>query len=310
MRVIVLLFFIFTIPVVIFLTTILYASDLNTVLKTELARNNAYGQINTQISKLEGEDAQSIVVNSFLQSTFTPQYIQAKTETTIDSSFDWIRGKTTVLPVLSFRDIKDKIFSQNPQLLTTIEDLAKEMKNQPIPQDSSQDGTVQNQPDAQAMKGIDTLTSLAKSDFTIKLDQYLIGVKNFYNILRILQPILAGLLLIYLVLLFVLSKTWPSRLKWAGITFILSGVLGFGVVLFDSYLLGTLISFVSVNSNQAIKIVSPIVIQIIKHFVDTYINYQTTANIVFLIIGAGSFAVGVFSNKTAPIAKAKVSKKK
>ncbi len=310
MRVIVLLFFIFTVPVVIFLTTILYTSDLNTVLKTELARNNVYGQISSQLANLDNQDAQSIVVNSFLQSTFTPQYIQAKTETTIDSSFDWIRGKSTTPPVLSFKDIKDKIFSQNPQLLATIEDLAKEMKNQPIPQDSSQDGTVQNQPDAQAAKSIDTLTSLAKSDFTIKLDQYLAGVKNFYNILRILQPILAGLSLLYLVLLFVLSKTWPSRLKWIGITFILSGVLGFGVVLFDSYLLNTLTRFVSINSNQAIKIVSPIVIQIIKHFVDTYINYQTTANIVFLIIGASSFAAGMFINKTTVTPKAKVSKKK
>lgn len=310
MRVIVLLLFIFTVPVVIFLTTVLYTSDLNTVLKTELTRNNVYSQINSQLSKLEGEDAESQVVNSFLQSTLTPQYIQAKTETAIDSSFDWIRGKSATPPVLSFKDIKDKIFSQNPQLLATIEDLAKEMKNQPIPQDSSQDGAVQNQPDAQAMKGIDTLTSLAKSDFSIKLDQYLVGAKNFYNVLRILQPILAGLLLLYLVLLFVLSKTWPSRLKWIGITFILSGVLGFGVILFDSYLLGTLRSFVSVNSNQAVKIVSPIVIQIIKHFVDTYINYQTTANIVFLIIGVGSFAAGLFMKTPSPTPKAKVNKKK
>lgn len=308
MRVIVLLFFILTAPLVIFLTTILYTSDLNTVLKTELARNNVYGQISSQLTNLNSEDAESRVVNSFLQSALTPQYIQTKTETTIDSSFDWIRGKSATPPVLSFKDIKDKIFIENPQLLSTIEGLAKEMKNQPIQQDSSQEGAPQDQPDAQAMKSIDALTSLSKSDFTIKLDQYLAGVKNFYNILRILQPILVGLLFLYLVLLFVLSKTWSSRLKWVGATLILSGALGFGVILFDLYFLSAL-SSIPIDSNPTAKIVSPIVIQIIKHFVDVYINYQTTANIVLLIIGAGAFAAGLFI-KTAPSPKAKVNKKK
>lgn len=310
MRVIVLLLFILTLPAVIFLTTILYTPDLNTVLKTELARKNIYTQINSQLLKLDNEDPESQIVNSFLQSTLTPQYIQTKAETTIDSSFDWIRGKSATPPVLSFKDVKDKIVAQNPQLLSTIEDLAKEIKNQPIPQDQSADNTApQEQPDAQALKGMDALTALAKSDFSIKLDQYLAGVKNFYNILRILQPILSVLLLIYLVLLFVLNKTWPSRLKWVGVTFIVSGILGFGVVLFDSYLLSALSNFVSVNPNQVVKIISPIVVQIIKRFVNSYINYQTTASIVLLIIGAGAFAAGLFI-KTSPTPKTKVNKKR
>ena len=129
MKDILLIFFTLLSPLAVFLTMIAFMPHLNTTIKEQLVKAHAYEKVSEQMSTLTADDADSAAINSILQHILTPEYLQGKTETTIDMSYNWIVGTTTIPPVLSFKDIKEDIVRQNPQLLTTIEELSKEVKD-------------------------------------------------------------------------------------------------------------------------------------------------------------------------------------
>src|SRR6185437_5483790 len=121
MRFLITLFITLCLPLFIFLTTIVTSSDIAPLLKQDLKQNNIYGKISSQLTKLDSNDADSAVLNSFIQKKFTTYYIQNKVDTAMDSSSDWIQGKTQTPPVISFKDVKDDLNAQYPQLLPAIE---------------------------------------------------------------------------------------------------------------------------------------------------------------------------------------------
>lgn len=291
--------FVLTAPIAVFLTSILYAPNVTTVLKTELGQQGVYTQMQNQLLSMQSEDPQTQVMNEYIQKKFTADYIQSKAETTIDNSSVWITGVTTTPPVLSFKDIKDELVAQNPELLSSIQELAKQAAQD---QQSTADAATQQQ----ASQGIDQLNKIVQSDWVIKLDTYLAGLKNFYSFLRIMQPLTVGLSILYLVLLAVFNHSWSSRCKWIGITLIISGLLGFGLVYLDTFLINSLVTIVSGNTNQAIKIVSPIVFAVIKHFVNVYVQYQRTTGIAFFIAAVVCLIISVIAKPkvaAAPLSK-------
>ncbi len=305
MKFLITLFITFCLPVFILLTTIVSSSDIAPLLKSDLKQHHIYSQISSQITKFDSNDPDSAVLNSFIQKKFTEDYIQNKVDKAMDSSSDWIQGKTQTPPVLSFKDIKDDLNAQYPQLLPSIEQMSQQLKEQ-----EAQNGTT-NQTDSQAIQSAQMLSNLAKSDFTIKLNTYLVGLRNFYSAVRILQPILGILIAFGIILLGLLNKTWKSRFKWIGITLFLSGLWGFVVAFSNIEIVKLLTQLTADNSNQIVTIASPVILQLINHYVDSYVAYQKIISLVFLLAAAGCF-VGVSLAKDTSLmpTKIKTPKKK
>ena len=300
------LVFILGFPFVIFLSTILYAPNITPFLKSDLEQNHIYTQLSSDLGKLNSGDDNSFVLNQFIQSTLTPNYIQKKVETTIDSSSNWITGKSSQPPVISFTDIRDKLNEQYPQLLPTLEIASQEMAQQ-----AQQQNNLSDQQKQQAITYSKMLSYLVKSNFTIPLNTYLVGLKNFYTTVRILQPVMAILLIISLIFLYIKNNTLKARLRWIGFALLLGGILGFCLAYGNIKVIQLLSVFAAKDSNHNIQLYLPIVLQLIKHFVTVYASYQKTASWIVVIAGFGCFAGTFFiSNATAPVIKSKKLKKK
>jgi hypothetical protein len=298
------LFFTVFFPIVIFLTTILYTSDITPLLQKDLVKNHIYTQLSDQLSKLDTGDANSAIISQFIQSKFTSDYLQNKVEKAMNDSDDWIKGKTNTPPVISFKDVKDALNAQYPQLLPGIIQAAQELKQQ----EAQNPQLAQQNP--QATKNLDMIATFAKSDFTIPLNKYLVGLKNFYTAVRILQPILAILLLLSLILLGFMNKTWPARLKWIGFTLLLGSIWGF-ILAFGNV---EVVAFISKNvakiTDKNMQIAAPIFLQLINHYVDAFTSYQKTASIVALCAAVGCFVGLIITPKGSPKpAKANTKKK-
>jgi hypothetical protein len=294
MKIFILLFFTLCFPIFIFITTIVYASDITPILKSDLTKHQIYTQLSKQLGTIDTGDSNSAIVSQFIQSKFTSDYLRQKVETAMDSSDKWVTGKSTTPPVISFKDVKDEINTQYPQLLPSIMQASQELKQQ-----ETQNPDMQQNP--QAAKNIDMIASLAKSDFTIPLTKYLIGLKNFYTTIRILQPILGILLILSLIFLGVMNKSWHQRFKWFGFTLLFSSIWGFAITYSNASLVAFLANSLSVNTNHAMHIAIPIALQLINHYVDTFSSYQKIASIVSLIIAAVCFILFIVTPKSVAV---------
>jgi len=300
MRFFLLLLFALATPLVILMTTLLYTDGLNTTLKRELANTKIYDKIPDFLGEGGSEDAGSQQFDAIIKSVITPQYAQTKIETTIDDSYAWITNKSVTPPVISFKEIKTTIMEQNPSLLTDIDVFVQEAKEQSAPDPDSQ----------QMQKSIDSLASLARSDFSIKIDKQLNGAKNFYSFMRIAQPILIGLMILELFLIAKLSKSWKSRFKWLGAAFLAAGIWGFSGLILSDLAVKTVTSFTSGSSDALVKMFSPIVLQIVNLFATSYTKLQQIANVSLIVAAIIFFSAAIFT-KNPPIASStKVTKKK
>lgn len=299
--------FILLFPAVIFLSSIVSAPDITPILKSDLQKQHIYKELSSQIDTLESKNSDSADINMYIHNKFTASYIRKKVETALDSSSDWISGKSPTPPAVSFKDIKNDLNTQYPQLLPAIQSAADEMKQKQsqLADSGNMQATTQN------TQGTAMLASLTKSNFTVPLTPYLSGLKNFYATVKILQPILAILLVICIVFLFILNKPWPQRFKWIGITLFISSLVGFGLAFGNVFIIQFLSKFAAHNANHIVQLASPIVLQIINHYVDVYVNYQKMASLVLLIIAAGCFVgAAVTRNTPVTVGKPTVSKKR
>lgn len=301
MRFFLLLLFALAVPLVILMTTLLYTDGLNTTLKQELANTKIYDKIPDFLGEGGSEDAGSQQFDAIIKSVITPQYAQTKVETTIDDSYAWITNKSVTPPVISFKEIKTAIMEQNPSLLTDIDVFVQEAKEQSAPES----------PDSQEMqKSIDSLASLARSDFSVKIDKQLNGMKNFYDFTRIAQPALIGLMLLELFLIVKLSKSWKSRFKWLGATFLTAGIWGFSGIILSDMAVKTVVGLTSGSSDTLVKIFSPVVLQVIKLFAASYTKLQQSVNIGLIVAAIIFFGVAIFTKNPPATSSAKVIKKK
>lgn len=310
MKFLLLILFVLSVPTAVLLSTILFTKDLNIILKQELSSAHIYDKANELLANSVSDDQSSQQFDTILKTVITPSYLQDKTEYTIDLSYNWILNKSTTPPSVSFIEIKDAILKQNPQLLNEIDSFANEAKNDPSMQAENPDQANSN---AEMQKSIDSLVTLAHSDFTIKLDTYLIGLKNTYHTLKIALPILILIMFGELTLIIILSHTWKSRFLWLGLTFILSGLHGFGIIFLTNSLMKTITSYILNYSNDSFKLFSPIIIEIAKLFVNTYVKYQTFVSVIFIASAIVSFIAYSYlrfsQNKVIQVAKPTRKKK-
>lgn len=302
-------------PIAIFLTMIVFMPPINTTIKQQLVKVNAYEKISEQLRTLSTDDADSAAVNSILQRVLTPQYLQGKLEPTIDMSYSWIVGATSTPPVISFKDIKEDIVRQNPQLLSTIEQMSKEMKDAPSdakamdgqPAEAADAASPDQQQTEEMTKSIDQMAALAKSDFTFPLDKQLLGIKSFYTTVHIWQPLLAIALLGILICIGLLAHSWKSRLRWIGVTLLFGAAFGYGFVVITTNVTTFITGLLSKATDAMMVTVSPLILQVVTSFANTYTQYQTTVCIVSVVVGAMLVVTSFFMPSGSSITQIKPS---
>jgi hypothetical protein len=292
MRVVSLLFFIFNLPVVVFLASLLYGGFSAQVLKEELSQTKVYERL---LSSPNKEVSDNLILTA-LANRVTPTYLQNKVEGVIDDSYTWVIGKTKKPPLLSFNDLKDDIIASDPELSK----LTSEFKELPKTEEAYESYPPQRE----------TEINFVKNDFSFPLKDQLAGIKQTYTVLSIVLPILIVLLILCLVNLLVANHTARSRLRWVGSVFLLGGVFGYLTLLLSQYVSHVFLHIFSQAEDPLIQMGYPMVEGTLMAFIDHYARSQVTATSLFIVIGIVSLLFSfVMQPPALPVKRIKAAKK-
>jgi hypothetical protein len=318
MKVIILLFFVLVTPFFVFLMTLFYGGISSETLKDSLSKSDIYSNISQFITESSKSDDKELKqLTSFISDRFTPGYIQQKAELAVDDSYDWITGTSNIAPVVSFSELKDDLINKNPKLLKEIESMSAELK-----ETTPDVETVAAQEDAETSEELtaesqfadvaSSFASIVNQDFSIKIEPYLAGVKGFYSFSKILLPITLIIMIGSLVLLAFINPDWKSRFKWIGSTLMISGVVGFGLVVFNNLAINVVTGFANSDEKGIMGIFGPVFIQVIKSVLEANNNFQLITGIILLIMAAGFFVGASLSKEQKALVQpaTKSSKKK
>lgn len=303
MKLAALFFFIQTFPLVVLIATLLYGGFSTTALKEELAKSGMYEKI-ISFTKDSSDEENIDSVFAILQNHLNPDYLQIKIEGVVDDTTLWVTGKTETPPALSFKDIKDEIEANNPTLFTDMQQISQEMQTAVAAENGEMTRT--NQPNE--------LETFIKNDFSIPLKDTFAGIKQVYIVLTIALPVLSFLLILSLVGLGVLNKTWQKRSRWFGVTFLLAGTLGVATIFFNQNLLTNSLGFLLEQNDQMVQMIYPLIERILTIFVTQHAIYQTIAN--YILFGVGivslvlSFVIKSPVVSSAPVKTTKPATKK
>lgn len=307
MKILSLLFFVFTLPIAALLAAIPYGGFSTEILKTELAKSGVYEKILSAPSESSSEEQtyesrEDQLVSSFAR-FLTPDFMEQKVNTVIDDSAQWISGKSDNPPVLSLKELKDEIEKKNPGLINEMLALSKEMEQIQITETATQQNNEQSE----------FLTNFVKNDFSIPLKEHFMGIKQAYQSIVIIVPVLIVLILLSLVGLFFLNHTWSMRLRWVGLSLAVAGVWGYaflaGIIFLSHAGLG-LIS--GINDDELLPIIYPLIEKIITFFINHYSGIQITVSIGFVIAGMIGFILSfiIKENNSTPVKAATKSVQK
>ena len=294
------LLFLFAIltPFTVFLTEVLHGGTSPEELKKGLDSSPMYTNISEFIITTESDEAQdpeAAKVSMQIYKQFTPEYIKSKTEKLIDDSHIWITAEGPS-PVLSFTEIKQNVTATNPQLLAQLEQIQTEYAAQQK-EFSAESSLAEYAGDASAQSETDALTALAQNNFSVPVGEYFQGIKGFYSLIKILQPILIVILFITLFLLVKQNHTLSDKLKWLGLTLITAAVFGFGMVVFNTLAIEHLMQATVSSPDNFLAAFAPIMLQLMDTFMTNYATIQNIVGICMLLTGVLCF-VGAKLNKS------------
>ncbi len=289
-------FFIFALPILVFLGTCLYGGINSVSIKNNLLTSNAYTIISDKLSQQldsASQDSSDATINAIItaaKNRITPSYLQQKTEKAIDDSTLWIEGKTTNPPVLSFSEIKDDINAQNPEILPSLLKTMNEFKKQ-------QEELQKEDPNNTSGNSLELngLGTFVQNGFTIQLVNGVKTIKNLRGQIFIAFVIFLILDTFALLLIFLFSKSLKSKLKYSGIVFIIGAIYGY-VLTFGLGIFSNIITFVLKSQDQpAVVYISPIIINLLTTFINKYKQIQTFTSIGLIGLGIVFVIISVFS---------------
>lgn len=280
-------FFIFTIPVLVFLGACLFGGVSSVSIKNNLLTSNAYTLLSDQIGKQldsASQDSSDATVNAIItaaKNRITPSYLQQKTEKAIDDSTLWINGKTSTPPILSFSEIKDDINAQNPEILPSLIKTMDEFKKQ-------QEELQKEDPDNSSGKTMELngMGTFIQNGFTVPLEKGVGTIKTIHNQIFIGFIVFLILDSFALLIMFLFSHSLKSKLKYIGIVFVITSIYGYLL----TFGLGTLFKIaeyiIKSQDQPAVVYVAPIILNLVATFINKYKQLQTFTSI-------GLFASGV-----------------
>lgn len=272
-------------PFFVFLTEVLYGGTEPEELKKGLAQTTVYKSISQFIINAEPEgpqDPDAAEISLLIYTRFTPEYLQTKTEKLIDDSHLWIT-KDGPPPVLSFHEIKDDLLISSPEFQTFLGQMEATQQQRDFSGEASLN---QSAGDHEMQNEMNSFTALVQNDFSVPVGEYFNGIKTFYSVMKIIQPIIAVLLVLFLVVLYKSNDNMASRLLWIGATFITAAVFGFGMLLFNNIAVAQLAEVTMSTSQNFIAAFSPVMIQLMDLFMKSYAQVQNIVSLVLVVLGA------------------------
>lgn len=265
--------------------------------------NELYKQINTATTENSEGDPLPLI-GPFIKKEITAQYFQQKIENLIDTTSDWVIGKTNVPPILSFQDLKEKLVKQNKPLLDTLIELSREVKKQQEEAISQAKANGENIPDQNISTQNFDIEKLIKSDFSFPLGKYLTWLKLIYFCTSTGLFILAGIMFFIFILILILSDSIKTKAGVLGIMFLLSALIN----LFPLLTFNTLLKFKT--SNQISPFVTSFINGLISPVIINYLRFIKISLIGFFMIIIISFVVFIINPFSVPKQKSKPVKKK
>ena len=315
MKLLLLIFFVLTTPFAVLLVTIFYGPITVQTIKETLSKESVYAKTTDLITDgfISNENEESKELETIIREYITPTYIQSKAELAIDDSRDWIVGETSIPPVISFVDLKERVLEKNPELLKSFEEMSADLeKNDSIPLEEStvaeESEQIEMEPQAKEMQ--QGIQSFMQSDFSIKLEPYLLGVKSFYSLGKITIYILLAFLSGAILFLSVLCQSWSSRFKWIGGTLFITGIYGFAIVFLNTGIVSFFTSIISSWDNSFVQTFGPVLLQIMKLFIGVQSNYLLLTSVTFLIFSSVFFILAQLKREKVLIPTQKNSPKK
>ncbi len=272
-------------------------------LKDTLVKSNVYGTVSSKIESLaiESSDSEDMIM-PFIKEQFTSSYVRGKSETLIDDTFSWLDGKTSTPPVLSFKELKDSIEQKNPELISQLQQMSVEMKQQQQEQAMQEGGLPTSQTDSM------DFNKMMKSDFSIPVGENLKPLKSIYAFFKFALPLTAVYLLVLLGLIALLSSGVKSKLKWIGATFISSIFFCCLPIVIAIGLSKAPLQF-DVKSPEISGIISSISTIVVRAFAEKYLQVEVLGVMAFVAFGVICFIASSMVTSTTQ-AKTSVSKKR
>jgi hypothetical protein len=285
MKLLLVFFFAILAPFFVFITEVLYGGTRIEHLKASLVQSNVYTKISSVITNIDAEeDPATKEVSGLIYGRFTPEYVQNKTEKLIDDSHIWITADGPS-PIIEFSDIKDDLIASDSRYDILFAELSSQSEQIPA-EDYATETAVDEYSQNPVMQGeADSFTNLAKNNFVVPVGEYFAGIKAFYSAIKILQPIIAVILVAILLLLFKVTSPWKSRFRWIGSAFITASVFGFGMVLFNQVALTNLLQVNQNSTENFLTAFSPIILTLMDTFMKSYATFQNSVSMLLGICG-------------------------
>lgn len=278
-------------------------------LKSNLTKSNAYEAVAEKISQLEFEeeggdssDQMANMIGPFLKSQFSASYIKQKTEGLIDDTSLWLNDKTQNPPVVSFTEVKTAMVKSNPQILDQLKNLSEEMKKEQ--KNMQTEGG--EEMDAETRKSLNELSKMdfdkfLNSDFSFPVGEKLTGFKQSYKTLKFAFPILIILDAVILGVIVLLSSPLSAKLRWVGITLLVTAIYSIIPYLIAMFLGKTPLTtiFQSANTEAFSQAFITLGDSLIKVFAAKYQSLQLTSIVILIIAGAGSLIASKFISEPA-----------
>src|SRR5215213_5827757 len=106
MKYFLILLFALTLPLLLFLTTLLIDNHAASNLKAGLREKGAYSELSKSFAKRDVKNADGgESFGNFVTKRFQPDYIQLKTESAIDQTADWFTGKSQTEPLVNLKEL-------------------------------------------------------------------------------------------------------------------------------------------------------------------------------------------------------------
>jgi hypothetical protein len=243
-------------------------------LKSTLASSGFYSSLSDEISTMITANSigQSEQLASIIQSTIkeivTPAWVQIRFESLQDSFWANVEGTSTTLVAIDISDLRD----------TLIENLRNEL-----------DGTIPNQYVNEAIAAFEETIpiELEVTDFISGIDSTAIAnLRTLDQQIKQITDQLSIISLLLSIVIFLLSFSLTTMLRWFGILFIiLSGIL----FSFASFIPS--IQDLLVQSNAIPQNFAAVVEKITLSYLETYASLFMSTLLIFIIVGIFLFSI-------------------
>lgn len=285
LKLILIFFFAFLLPLFVFLTQVLYGGIEPNALKSSLKESAIYTKVSSIIVNppVDPEAPQTPEeLNTLLANRFTPAYVQTKTEKLVDDSYIWLT-KNGSSPVLSFSELKEDLLAVDPALQMQLQEM---QSTEILNEDMNAEGSLNElASDPAIQQEQDALKTLMDSNFTVPIGEYFQVFKTLYDAAKIIHPIVGVILVALIVILIKVTYSTKSKLRWTGAMFLTAAIVGFGMVFFNAIAVTNLIYASENSSDNLIATFTPVLLEIMNVAFAHFSVVQNYVNIGLAIIG-------------------------